>query len=155
MNPAQTAKRFLVAAVFAAAIVPFLASQEKHETSCGGLHAGIRAQLVRPDPPDTRPPFVMLSFILLNDSDAPLNAVETGWQIVVDGKELKDSDFIFGNGVVPEGGFGVLQPGESYELGKGFELSRYFPEEKEYKVSWKGKSFQSSTITVHITPTAN
>jgi hypothetical protein len=93
----------------------------------------------------------MLTFILLNDSDAPLNAVEGGWQIVIDGKELKDSDFIFGNGPGPAGGYGILKPGESYEFGKGLELSRYFPEEREYKVSWKGKGFQSSTITVRVT----
>jgi hypothetical protein len=93
----------------------------------------------------------MLTFILLNDSDAPLNAVEGGWRIVIDGKELKDSDFIFGNGPGPVGGYGILKPGESYELGKGLELSRYFPEEREYKVSWRGKGFQSSTITVRVT----
>ena len=94
----------------------------------------------------------MLTFILLNDSDAPINAVEGGWQIVIDGKELKDSDSIFGNGTGPVGGYGTLKPGESYEFGKGLELSRYFPEEREYKVSWKGKAFRSSTITVRVTP---
>ena len=132
--------------------VPFIAAQDKREGNCGGLHAAIRAELVRRDPPYTQPPFVMLSFILLNDSEAPINAVEGGWRIVIDGKELKDSDFIFGNGPHPTGGYGTLKPGESYELGKGLELSRYFPEEREYKVSWKGKMFQSSTITVSVTP---
>lgn len=93
----------------------------------------------------------MLTFILLNDSERPINAVEGGWKIVIDGKELEDSDFIFGNGPQPGGGWGTLRPGESCEFGKALELSRYFPEEREYRVSWKGKGFQSSTITVKVT----
>ena len=145
-------RRLAFAAAFAAITVPFIAAQDKREENCGGLHAAIRAELVRRDPPYTQPPFVMLSFILLNDSEVPINAVEGGWRIVIDGKELKDSDFIFGNGPHPTGGYGTLKPGESYELGKGLELSRYFPEEREYKVSWKGKRFQSSTITISVSP---
>ena len=152
MSPNQSGKMLAIAAVFATTILPFVAAQDTREVSCGGLHAAIRGELVRRDPPYTQPPFVMLTFILLNDSDAPLNAVEGGWRIVIDGKELKDSDFIFGNGPGPVGGYGILKPGESYELGKGLELSRYFPEEREYKVSWKGKGFQSSTIIVSVTP---
>lgn len=151
MNPSWLGKLLPIAAVLATTLVPFTAAQEKTEKNCGGLHAAIRGELVRRDPPYTQPPFVMLTFILLNDSDAPLNAIEGGWQIVIDGKELKDSDFIFGNGPTPIGGYGILKPGESYELGKGLELSRYFSEEREYKVSWKGKRFQSSTITVRVT----
>ena len=152
MNPSPSGKLLVIAAVFATTIVPFMAAQDKREESCGGLHAAIRGELVRRDPPYTQPPFVMLTFILLNDSDVPINAVAGGWQIVIDGKELEDSDFIFGNGPGPVGGYGVLKPGESYELGKGLELSRYFPEEREYRVSWKGKGFRSSTITVRVTP---
>jgi len=152
MNPSWFGQLLPIAAVLVTTLVPFTAAQERTEKSCGGLHAAIRGELVRRDPPYTQPPFVMLTFILLNDSDAPVNAVEGGWQIVIDGKELKDSDFIFGNGPGPIGGYGILKPGESYELGKGLELSRYFPEEREYKVSWKGKRFQSSTITVRVTP---
>jgi hypothetical protein len=67
-------------------------------------------------------------------------------------KDLRDSDWIFGNGPGPVGGYGILQPGESYVFGKGLSLSKYFPDEREYKVYWKGKSFQSSTITVKIAP---
>ena len=151
MNPNRSGRMLVIVAVFAATILPLIA-QDKPEASCGGLHAAIRGELVRRDPPYTQPPFVMLTFILLNDSEAPINAVEGAWKIVIDGKELKDSDIIFGNGPGPVGGYGILKPGESYEFGKGLELSRYFPEEREYKVSWKGKGFQSSTITVRVTP---
>lgn len=138
--------------LLAAAFIPFHATQDNAEKNCGGLHAAIRGELVRRDPPYTQPPFVMLTFILLNDGEAPINSVEGGWQIVIDDKELKDSDFIFGNGPAPSGGWGILNPGESYEFGKGLELSKYFPEEREYQVSWKGRGFRSSTITVNVTP---
>jgi len=152
MNLSRPGKLLAIAAVFATGIVPFIAAQDKRAESCGGLHAAIRGELVRRDPPYTQPPFVMLTFILLNDSETPVNAVEGGWEIIIDGKELEDSDFIFGNGPMPVGGYGILKPGESYEFGKGLELSKYFPEEREYRVSWKGKGFQSSTITVRVTP---
>jgi hypothetical protein len=151
MNPSWLGKLLPIAAVVVTTLVPF-AAQERTEKSCGGLHAAIRGELVRRDPPYTQPPFVMLTFILLNDSEVPVNAAEGGWQIVIDGKELGDSDFIFGNGPGPVGGYGILKPGESYEFGKGLELSKYFPEERDYRVSWKGKGFQSSTITVTVTP---
>lgn len=154
MYPSRSGKLLVTAAVFAAISVPLMATQDKRAESCGGLHAAIRGELVRRDRPYTEPPFVMLTFILLNDSEAPVNAVEGGWRIIIDGEELKDSDFIFGNGPQPDGGYGTLKPGESYQFGKGLELSRYFPEEREYKVSWKGKGFQSSTITVRVTPKA-
>jgi hypothetical protein len=79
----------------------------------------------------------MLTFVLLNDSDAPINTVEESWEIVIDEKELKDSDLIFGNGLQPVGGWGILKPGESFQFGKGLGLSNYFPDEREYKVLGK------------------
>src|SRR5215469_8270174 len=47
---------------------------------------------------------------------------------------------------------GRLNPGESYQFGKPLPLSKYFPEEQEYRVYWKGNGFGSSTITVTVTP---
>jgi len=139
-------------------LTPWVAGQDTPgerssvDKNCGGLHAGIRAELVRRDPPYTEPPFVMLSFVLLNDGENSVNSAEQGWMIVVDGKELGDSGWIFGNGPSPVGGWGILEPGESYEFAKGLPISKYFSEDREYKVSWKGKGFQSSTITVKVTP---
>ena len=144
--------RKMAVIVLAATLIQSIAAQEKPEQNCGGLHAAIRGEVVGHSPPYSQEEFVMLSFILLNDSDAPINAVKGGWQIVVDGRELRDSDYIFGNGPGPVGGFGTLKPGESYEFGKELPLSRYFPEEREYRVYWKGKGFRSSTITVKVTP---
>jgi hypothetical protein len=132
-------------------LITSLAAQDQHD-ACGGLHAAISGEVVRRDPLATQSPYVMLTFVLLNDSDAPINTVEESWQIVIEGKELKESDIIFGNGLRPVGGWGLLKPGESYQFGNGLALSNYFPEEREYKVSWKGKGFQSSTIVVKIAP---
>jgi hypothetical protein len=144
-------KILVTVTVLVATLIPSIAAQEKLEANCGALHAAIRGELVRRDPPYTQPPFVMLTFILLNDSESPINAVEGGWKIVIDGKELEDSNSI-DNGPGPVGGWGTLKPGESYEFGKALELSKYFPEEREYRVYWKGKGFRSSTITVRVTP---
>ena len=141
----------MLVTMLAAILIPSIAAQNTLEQSCGGLHAAIRGELVRRDPPYTEPPFVMLSFILLNDSEKPINSAEEGWTIVIDGKELGDSGYILGNGPGPVGGWGVLNPGESYQFGKELPLSRYFPEEREYRVFWKGKGFRSSTITVNVT----
>ena len=151
MNPKLT-RKMLVTIVLAVILVPYLIAQDKHDKACNGLHAAIGAEVVRRDPLATQSPYVMLTFVLLNDSDAPINTAEESWQIVIDGKELKESDIIFGNGLRPVGGWGVLKPGQSFQFGKGLGLSNYFPEEREYKVSWKGKGFQSSTIIVRITP---
>lgn len=122
------------------------------EQSCSALHAGIRAQLVRDDPNGSRPAFVNLSLILLNDGQSPTNSTAGGWQIVIDGKELSDSTHLFGNGMQPEGGYNTLNPGEWYELRMKLEISRYFHSLGEHTVSWKGQGFQSSTLKVNITP---
>lgn len=138
--------------VLAALLIPPIAAPNTSEQSCGGLHAAIRGELVRRDAPYTEPPFVMLSFILLNDSEQPIDAAAEDWRIVIDGKELADSGYIFGNGPGPVGGWGVLNPGESYQFGKALPVGEYFPVEREYRVFWRSKGFRSSTITVRVTP---
>jgi len=117
---------------------------------CGGLHAGLRAEFVAAKQGFTKPPYVMLSFILLNDSDSLIDAVDGGWVLIIDGAEVKDSDMIFGNGPAPAGGWGVLKPGESYEFSKGLLLTQYFPHPGEFRISWKGKHFRSSTIKIRL-----
>jgi hypothetical protein len=117
---------------------------------CGGLHAGLRAEFVAAKQGVTEPPHVMLSFILLNDSDDSIDAVDGGWVLVIDGAEVRDSGMVFGNGPEPVGGWGTLKPGESYEFGKGLPLTQYFPHAGQYRISWKGKHFQSSTIKIRL-----
>ena len=151
-------KAILCLAMIGAYFMPLIARQrtlhdsKKTAKDCSGLHAGVRAEVVRRDPNFSRPAFVMVSFVLLNDGDGPVNSIEGGWTIVIDGVDLKDSSHILGNGVQPEGGWGILNPGESYEFGKELEISKYFPKLGEHTLSWKGGGFQSSTIKVKITP---
>ena len=120
--------------------------------SCPGLHAGIRSQIM---PPYTETPSVMLSFILLNDSDAPVDVEAGSWKIVIDGTDLKDSGMIFGNGPMPGGGYRILKPGESYEFGKALSIVEYFLPNGQHRVSWKGTGFESPTITLTITPASH
>jgi hypothetical protein len=144
--------------VFSAILVPGAAAQKSLEQpgtpskSCSALHAGIRAQIM---PPYTETPSVMLSFVLLNDSDAPIDVEAGSWSIVINGSELKNSGEIFGNGLMPVGGYHILKPGESYELAKSLPIVEYFLPNGEHKVSWKGTGFQSPTITVTITPASH
>jgi len=125
-------------------------SNSEIDKSCRGLHAGIRTEFVKRNPPYTRPSFVMVSFVLLNDTDTVEDTSEGSWKLVIDGKELDDSAMIFGSGLMPVGGWKTLNPGGTAEFGKGLDTDRYFPEAGDYKVSWKGDGFQSPTITVAV-----
>jgi len=120
------------------------------DTNCRGLHAGIRAEFVRRDPSYTQTPFVMVSFVLLNDGDTPAEALTGSWKLVIDGKELRDSGMIFENGPQPVDGWRTLNPGETAEFSKELEAIRYFPDARDYKVSWHGTGFQSPTVTVKM-----
>ena len=92
----------------------------------------------------------MVSFILDNDGAAAVKSTDGGWQIVIDRKELPDSGYIFGNGPKPEGGYGILRPGEWYEFGKELAIAKYFHTLGEHTMSWKGGKFHSSTVKVTI-----
>lgn len=114
--------------------------------SCAGLHAGIRAEINRV----TEEPSVVVSFILLNDAEKPIDVGSSTWQIVIDGSPLSNSGMIFGNGPSPVGGWTTLAPGANYELGKSLSISTYFWKKGIHTVSWRGSGFQSSTITITI-----
>lgn len=126
----------------AAAILP-----ADSRTNCSGLHAGIRAQWVPQNPPLTEPAHVQLVFILLNDAEFSIDSSPASWTLVIDGKEVGDSGQFFGNGPMPVGGHGKLNSGGSYDFGKAFPADRYLPGVGEHKISWKGRGFQSPTIT--------
>jgi hypothetical protein len=153
----RSAVRIVCTLLLAAAVLA-QTNQKTSSTSgglagkCPGLHAGIRAQII---PPYTETPSVMLTFVLLNDSETPLDVEAGSWRIVINGGELKDSRWIFGNGPEPEGGYKVLKPGESYAFGKALPIAEYFLPKGQYMVSWKGAAFQSPTITVTITPASH
>jgi len=90
----------------------------------------------------------MLVFVLLNDGEVPVDVEDRSWKLMINGTEVIDPNGIFGNGPAPAGGFGVLKPGESYEFGKSLPIADYFPQNGEYRVSWRGKAFRSPTISI-------
>ena len=104
-------KSLIVALGVIAAVVPLVAGQDEGNKNCGGLHAGIEQNLSDADPDYSRPAFVMVSFVLLNDGGTPIESTKGGWQIVIDGKELSDSGYILFNGMQPDGGWGDLRSG--------------------------------------------
>jgi hypothetical protein len=122
------------------------AQEPKSQGNCTGLHSGITAQLTQ----GYSEPSVMVAFLLLNDSETVQSTTPESWKIVIDGKELSDSDWIFGNGIEPVGGYGTLAAGATFEFGKALPIAKYFPEMREYRISWKGRYFQSATVTVRI-----
>jgi hypothetical protein len=122
------------------------AQESKSPRNCAGLHAGITAQLTQ----GYSEPNVMIAFLLLNDSETAQSTGPESWELVIDGKELEDSRYIFGNGPRPTGGYGTLAPGATFNFGKALPIARYFPELKEYRISWKSRYFQSSTVIVKV-----
>jgi hypothetical protein len=125
---------------------------EQSDACSAGLHAGIHAQIQKAESgPPASSPYVMLTFVLLNDGDAPVNSIEGAWKLYIDDTVQPDSDSILFDGIQPIGGFGTLKPGESYQFSKGLPIQHYFPDEGEHKVYWTGKGFRSSTITVAVT----
>jgi hypothetical protein len=125
------------------------AQESESQGNCTGLHAGITAQLMQVTQGYSEPR-VMVTFHLLNDSETAQTTAPESWKIVIDGKELSDSGWIFGNGPGPIGGYGTLATGSTFDFGPALPIAKYFPEAKEYRLSWKGKYFQSPTVTVRI-----
>ena len=54
---------------------------------------------------------VQLSFLLLNDSGTEIDVKPQSWKIVINGKELEDSEMIFDKGLSPVKGLPPLLPG--------------------------------------------
>lgn len=113
---------------------------------CAGLHAGITASFTQ----GYETPGVLVSFLLLNDSDSDLAASPESWKLIVDGKVLPDSGYLFGNGPQPSEGYATLRSGATFQFAKALPISKYFPEKREYKISWAGKNFQSPTVLIPI-----
>jgi hypothetical protein len=123
--------------------------ESKCQRNCTGLHAGITAQLMQLTQGYSEPS-VMVSFHLLNDSECAQSTAPESWKIVIDGKELSDSDWVFVNGPGPVGGYGMLAAGATFDFGKALPIAKYFAEAREYRISWRGSYFRSPTVTVRI-----
>jgi hypothetical protein len=138
------------AALLTMALTICLAVHVPAHAQCAGLHAGMTAQLVQLKPGYTETAHVQLMFLLINDSDSPLGVDAASWKIVIDGVELSDSGWIFGNGPMPSDGWESLQPGQYYELGKALPVDKYFPHAGEHTISWKGNHFRSAVIKIRL-----
>lgn len=93
-----------------------------------------------------------ITFGLVNDSNEVARTDANSWKIVINGEELADSDFIFGNGPGPTGGWGTLQPGASFIFGKALPMAKYFSKPGIYEVTWKGSQFAARPVLVRVLP---
>src|SRR5262245_27648963 len=93
-------------------------------------------------------PFVVY-LALVNDGDMVVNPDLGSSQLIVNGKELKDWPFIVGQG--PRDARWEALPAGDY-LSFAYALGERFEEPGTYKVSWKGKGFQSPEIVFRVMP---
>ena len=90
-----------------------------------------------------------MHFALVNDGDKTLNPEIESSELLVNGKQLKDWAFIIGQGPRDDR-FAALPPGD--HLLFGYALGDHFQKPGIYKLSWKGKNFQSSQIGFRVLP---
>src|SRR5689334_8130701 len=106
---------------------PTRAQNSQSPCNCAGLHAGLMAQLANKNLGIVEPS-VTIFFLLLNDSASDLDTAEGSWRIVINGKELQDSNFIFGNGPRPSAGFGRISSGANFNFTYALPIAKYFRE---------------------------
>jgi hypothetical protein len=95
---------------------------------------------------------------LVNDSDKTIDPELGSSQLLVNGKELGDDwSFQMANGIRDDR-FEALPAGDhlamTISFGRDFQgaLGRHFREPGIYRVSWKGKGFQSPEIVFRVMP---
>jgi hypothetical protein len=143
-----------VAVLVSGFLLPYTTShtqQSSQGPECGGLHAGIEAWTSSSKSGDTESVIsVEINFALVNDSNVSINVHEGTWKIVVDGKELNNNFHPLFDGKQADGDAAPLAPGEFYHFSAALDVSKYFPETRQYHISWKGDQFQSSTVLVAV-----
>jgi hypothetical protein len=92
---------------------------------------------------------LLVHFTLVNDGSKTLDPKIESSKIIINGVELKDSGFIFGNGP-RDNRWRALPPGDSLEF--TYALEEYFREAGIYRVSWKGENFETPTIVFRVMP---
>jgi len=90
-----------------------------------------------------------IEFTLVNDGDGVTDPKISESRIVINGKELADSGLILGSGP-NDARFKALSPGDSLQF--SLLLGDEFKEPGTYRVSWKGRGFQSPEIVLRILP---
>ena len=92
---------------------------------------------------------LQICFALVNDGTEVVKPDLDSSQLLVNGKNLKDWDFIIANGIQDDR-WDALPPGDYLLFSLG--LGKYFEKPGVYKVSWKGKGFASNEVVFRVLP---
>jgi hypothetical protein len=90
-----------------------------------------------------------IEFSLINDGDKVIDPKIAESRIVVNGKELAESESVL-SGVPKDAPFKAMSPGDSFQF--SLLLRDHLKEPGTYRISWKGAGFQSSEIVLRILP---
>lgn len=92
---------------------------------------------------------LMIHFTLVNDGSEIIDPKIESSKIIINGEELENSGFIFGNGIRSKN-WNALAPGDALRFSLG--LNEYFKKPGIYKVSWKGENFHAAEIIFRVMP---
>ncbi len=98
---------------------------------------------------ETGPGLFQMQFSVANDGDAVIDPEIESSQLIINGKEFKDWKLVIGNG--PRTGEWKALPAGRY-VQFGYAVGSYFNEPGVYRVSWKGKHFESPEIVFRVMP---
>jgi RNA polymerase sigma factor (sigma-70 family) len=90
---------------------------------------------------------LQLTFSMVNDGDKVIDPKIAASKLIVNGKPLPDSAFIFGNGPRDDR-FTALPPGDFLLFGYG--LGSRFKKPGVYRVYWEGEGFRSPQVVFRI-----
>lgn len=96
---------------------------------------------------DTVAGIFQINFTIVNDGDKTIDPEINSSKLLVNGKELKDWEFLVSNGP-KDNRFKALPPKDFLLFGMG--LGDRFEEPGIYRVSWQGKAFQSNEIVFRV-----
>jgi hypothetical protein len=111
---------------------------------------GVAEPLVFEDPSHD----LNISFGLVNDDAIVADTDFGSWTILINGQEVPDSHWIFGNGPGSAGpsGWERMQARDAFIFGKALKMGKYFPKPGTYEVSWKGARFSARPAVVRVLP---
>ena len=90
-----------------------------------------------------------VQFGLVNDGDKTVDPEIESSELLVNGKKLKDWDWIIRNGL-RSNNWNALAPNDHVHF--AYALGKHFEEPGIYKLKWKGKDFESAEIVLRVMP---
>ncbi len=136
----------IVLLLFATSLLAFSSRSQKRNDPKLWAVVGVSEPLVYEDANHN----LNITFGLVNDGHE--TATTGSWKIIINGEEVAESGFIFGNGPEPTGGWGTLPAGGSFILGKALSMGKYFNKPGIYEVGWKGVGFSAKPVIVRVLP---